>query len=61
MHWVDYIICSWIALFVASICLIELSARDDAHINSWSSVVAASFVVISVLAILAVSFAPHGS
>ena len=61
MHWVDYLICSWIGLFVVSICLIELSVRDDAQVDSWLSVIATSFVVISVFAILAVSFAPHGS
>lgn len=61
MHWVDYLIYGWVGLFVASICLIELSVRDDAQVNSWLSVIATSFVVISILAILAVSFAPHGS
>src|SRR5262249_19842092 len=46
MHWVDYLICSWVALFVVSICLIELSVRDDAQVNSWLSVIATSFVAV---------------
>ena len=61
MRWWDYLICSWIALFIVSVCVIELLGQDKVRGSPWLSVIATSFVAISLLAILAVSFTPHGS
>jgi hypothetical protein len=59
VSYLEFLVQGWIAIFVASIAVIERAERNKSNANSWQSRVAISFVALSVLIVLGISFVPR--